>query len=273
MKQDFLYSTQFHEMNDSSLSHCCMHMLCTQGEGSFVYNGRCFHVMKNDLVVLTHPHHAMNLAAHPEMRVEWFAGNYKFMQNQLPSNNYSIGGSITLNSNPVIPLTQAEAERISQDFHRLRDRIPDTHLQFYREMMASLCLTLMYDIFEAHARRDATESHTHLTGYIVKAFMQLLSTGICRTERSLNYYADRLNVSPKYLSATIKRVTGVSVTTHIDQHVIPILKELLDDQQLSLTQIADYMNFTSTSYFTRYCSKHLGVTPSEYRRSLQPKLA
>ncbi|MBQ5409088.1 MAG: AraC family transcriptional regulator, partial [Muribaculaceae bacterium] len=33
------------------------------------------------------------------------------------------------------------------------------------------------------------------------------------------------------------------------------------------------MNFTSTSYFTRYCSKHLGVTPSEYRRSLQPKLA
>lgn len=41
--------------------------------------------------------------------------------------------------------------------------------------------------------------------------------------------------------------------------------------RLSLTQIADLMNFTSLSYFSRYCTKHLGQSPSEYRQSLQPK--
>ena len=34
---------------------------------------------------------------------------------------------------------------------------------------------------------------------------------------------------------------------------------------------ADLMNFTSLSYFSRYCTKHLGQSPSDYRMSLQPK--
>ena len=52
---------------------------------------------------------------------------------------------------------------------------------------------------------------------------------------------------------------------------MPILKKYLNDERLSLTQRADRMNFTSLSYFSRYCTKHLGLSPSEYRRSLQPK--
>ena len=51
-----------------------------------------------------------------------------------------------------------------------------------------------------------------------------------------------------------------------------MLKDYLNDERLSLTQIADLMNFTSLSYFSRYCTKHLGQSPSEYRFSLQPKL-
>ena len=147
----------------------------------------------------------------------------------------------------------------------------DSHLQFYRELMGSLCLTMMYDIFEAHAQRDVTDTHTDRTAYIVKQLMALLATGISRTERDVSYYAERLNVSPKYLSATIKRVTGHSVTSYIDRHTIPILKDYLNDERLSLTQIADLMNFTSLSYFSRYCTKHLGQSPSDYRLSLQPK--
>ena len=132
-------------------------------------------------------------------------------------------------------------------------------------------MTMMYDIFESHARQEATDSHTDRTAYIVKQLMQLLATGISRTERNVSYYAGRLNVSPKYLSSTIKRVTGHSVTSYIDRHAIPILKDYLGDERLSLTQIAELMNFTSLSYFSRYCTKHLGLSPSEYRQSLQPK--
>ena len=271
MRIDFLYSTDFLAMNAPELGHTCMHLLCTAGEGSFVFNERCYHIVKNDLVVMPYPNRAKNLAAAPGMEVEWFAADNKFLHSLLPSNNYSIGGSISLNQNPVIKVDDRQAEILLEDFRRLRDRLNDRHLLFYREMMGSLCLTMMYDIFEAHAQRDATDSHTDRTAYIVKQLMALLATGISRTEREVRYYAERLNVSPKYLSATIKRVTGLSVTSYIDRHTIPILKEYLNDERLSLTQIADRMNFTSLSYFSRYCTKHLGQSPSEYRLSLQPK--
>ena len=271
MKADFLFSDDFYGMNAPELSHTCMHLLCTAGEGSFVFNEHCYHIVKNDLVVIPMPHRASNLAAHPDMQVEWFAADYKFLQNLLPSNNYSIGGSISLNQNPVVPLTDEQARHLLDDFHRLRDRHRDHHLQFYHQLMGSLCLTMMYDIFEAHAQREATDTHTDRTAYIVKQLMALLSTGIARTERDVSYYAERLNVSPKYLSATIKRVTGHSVTSYIDRHAVPILKDYLDDERLSLTQIAEHMNFTSLSYFSRYCSNHLGKSPSAYRQSLQPK--
>ena len=271
MKIDFLYSTDFYGMNAPELSNTCMHLLCKAGEGSFVFNERCYHIVKNDLVVIPMPNRASNLAAHADMEVEWFAADYRFLQNMLPSNNYSIGGSISLNRDPVVPLTDGQAEHLLEDMHRLRDRMGDRQLQFYDELMGSLCLTMMYDIFEAHAQRDAIDTHTDRTSYIVKQLMALLATGVSRTEREVGYYAERLNVSPKYLSATIKRVTGHSVTSYIDRHTVPILKELLNDERLSLTQIAERMNFASLSYFSRYCTKHLGQSPSVYRQSLQPK--
>ena len=272
MKVDFLFSKDFYGMNARELSHTCMHMLCTAGEGSFVFNEHCYHIVKNDLVVMPYPHRARNLAAHPDMKVEWFAADYKFLQNQLPSNNYSIGGSISLNHNPVIPLSEEHAVRILDDFHRLRERMEDRQAMFDREMMGSLCLTMMYDIFESHSQRDNTSEQSDRTGYIVKSLMELLSTGVSCTERSVNYYAESLNVSPKYLSATIKRLTGHSVTSYIDRATVPILKNFLEDERLSLTQIAERMNFASLSYFSRYCTKHLGMSPSDYRRSHQPKI-
>jgi len=270
MKPTFLYSTDFYGINAPELAGTCLHLLCLEGEGSFVFNERCYHIVKNDLVVIPYPQRVKNLAAHANLRVEWLAADYKFLQNQLPSNNYSIGGSISLNQDPVIRLTEEQAQHLLDDLHRLRSRMGDSHLQFYRELMGSLCLTMMYDIFEAHAQRDATDTHTDRTAYIVKQLMALLSTGVSRTERDVGYYARRLNVSPKYLSATIKRVTGHTVTSYIDRHTVPILKDYLDDERLSLTQIAYMMNFTSLSYFSRYCTKHLGMSPSEYRQSLQP---
>lgn len=272
MRVDFLYSYDFNGMNAPELKHTCMHLLCIEGEGSFVFNEHCYHIVKNDLVVMPYPHRARNLAAHPDMKVEWFAADYKFLQNQLPSNNYSIGGSISLNHNPVIPLSEEHAVRILDDFHRLRERMENRQAMFYREMMGSLCLTMMYDIFESHSQRDITSEQSDRTGYIVKSLMELLSTGVSSTERSVNYYAESLNVSPKYLSATIKRLTGHSVTSYIDRATVPILKNFLEDERLSLTQIAERMNFASLSYFSRYCTKHLGMSPSDYRRSHQPKI-
>ncbi len=267
---DFFFSENMEDLGRPDLRNCCLHMLCTTGEGSLVYYDRCFHFRTGDLLVLSKPEGVSNLALIPGSAGELFAADYKFLQNQLPANNYSIGGSISLYGNPVISLSHAQAEVFLADIHRLRDRLINDDHPFYRELMGSLCLTMMYDIFSFHRERDGDVSSTDRAGYIVSELMRLLSEGNSRTERTVDWYARRLNVSGKYLSSTVKRLTGGSVMSYIDRHTVPILKEYLDNPRYSLTQIADRMNFASLSYFSRYCKKHLGVTPSQYRSSLQP---
>ena len=71
MKSDFQYSTDFYGMNSYELSDTCMHLLCLAGEASFVFNEHCYHIIKNDLVVIPMPDRVCNLAAHADLRVEW----------------------------------------------------------------------------------------------------------------------------------------------------------------------------------------------------------
>lgn len=272
MKQvKLIYSEDFGSINTAELSDCCVHMICLGGEGSFVFNDKCFHFCKGDILILTLPHKLRNLAAGKDMKIEYFAAQHKFLNNQLPSNNFGIGGGISLYSDPVIHVTKEESEQFLFDIHTVRDRMKEeeTH-PFFLEMMASLCRTMMYDLFAFHARRDKTRHSSDRRSYMVKELINLLSAGRSRTERSVEYYAGQLNVTPKYLSKTVKRTTGNSVTSFIDRYTLPIIKEYLDNENLSLTQIAQLMNFASLSYFSRYCSKHMGMTPSEYRMSLQP---
>ena len=101
--------------------------------------------------------------------------------------------------------------------------------------------------------------------YITTQFFALLKSGKPRTEREVSFYADQLHVTAKYLSDTIKRVTGTSVSAYINRAAAAIIKSYLDDNSLSITQIADEMHFTSVSYFSRYCVKHLGMSPARYR--------
>lgn len=55
------------------------------------------------------------------------------------------------------------------------------------------------------------------------------------------------------------------VSTYINRAAAAIIKSYLDDNGQSITQIADEMQFTSVSYFCRYCVKHLGMSPARYR--------
>lgn len=264
------FSDNIVDILSPDLKDCCIHVICTTGGGSLQYDGRLFCFSAGDLLVLPQPVYISALETLPGTSSELFAASFHFLQNLLPANNFSIGGGVSLHDNPVIPLTGMQCPRLLEDIRRIRDRLGDDNNHFYREQIGSLCLTMMYDIFECHADRDGQKTFSDRSGSIVRALLHLLNEGNCITHRNVTWYADRLHVTPKYLSDTVKRLTGRSVMHYIDQHTLPLVRSMLDDLNLSLTQIADRMNFSSLSYFSRYCHKHLGTTPTAYRSSRQP---
>ena len=87
----------------------------------------------------------------------------------------------------------------------------------------------------------------------------------CHQERSVEYYASKLGITPKYLSLVCKKQTGRNASKIIDDVVIGKAKELLAQPGLSILEVSERLNFVSQSFFGKYFKQRTGVSPSRYK--------
>ena len=95
-------------------------------------------------------------------------------------------------------------------------------------------------------------------------FMMLLEKDY-KISRDVNYYAEQMNISSKYLTNIVSQVTGHTPKTIIDQYVILQLKMHLKRTTQSIKEMAWEFHFADVSFFCRYFKKHTGLTPQQIR--------
>ena len=95
-------------------------------------------------------------------------------------------------------------------------------------------------------------------------FMMLLEKDY-KISRDVNYYAEQMNISSKYLTNIVNQVTGHTPKTIIDQYVILQLKLHLKRTTQSIKEMAWEFHFADVSFFCRYFKKHTGLTPQQIR--------
>ena len=88
-----------------------------------------------------------------------------------------------------------------------------------------------------------------------------------RKERDVSFYARMQHITPRYFSAIIKEKTGDSALQWIVRMVITEAKQLLEESDLSIKEIADQLNFPTQSFFGKYFKQYVGVSPKEYRNN------
>ena len=86
-----------------------------------------------------------------------------------------------------------------------------------------------------------------------------------KEERSVGFYADRLCLTPKYLSTLIRQTSSKTAAEWIDQHVVLEAKALLKSTNMTIQQISDQLNFPSQSFFGKYFKRMVGMSPRGYR--------
>ena len=99
---------------------------------------------------------------------------------------------------------------------------------------------------------------------LMRRFIAELSVS-CEVERSVEYYAKQLGITPKYLSLICKKRVGKNASKVIDGAVINKAKELLTQSGLSVQEVAERLNFVSQSFFGKYFKQRTGVSPSRYK--------
>ena len=114
--------------------------------------------------------------------------------------------------------------------------------------------------------RKFESSVTPIKNSIVERFMELVQEHY-REERLIGFYADKLCITPKYLSKLVKENTGRSAGEWIDSHVILEARAMLQSSDMTIQQIAASLNFPNQSFFGKYFKRATGLSPKQYRSS------
>ncbi len=167
---------------------------------------------------------------------------------------------------PVIVVTPQDVEEIRLVFQLIKTMLRSDKERYRNEIIRSLFTTAFYIMAELN-RRDQTgpQAKPGRSEVLFDEFMALLQRYNTR-ERNVGFYAERMNITPKYLSTVVKEVSGKTAARWIDESVILEAKTLLKYSGLSIQEIAARLNFSTQSFFGKYFKQQSGTTPSHKKR-------
>jgi len=175
--------------------------------------------------------------------------------------------AITVLQNPIIEMLPEEVE-LASDYFALIDKIIGSDTSYKMESIGYLLTSVFYLIGGFMKKRISDIPRPKTTNSrqqkMFDSFLELVEKHHT-TERKVGFYADKLCITPKYLSIVIKNISGMSAPEIINKYVILEAQHLLHHTDLSIKQIADELNFANQSFFHKYFKAHTGTTPNEYR--------
>ena len=104
---------------------------------------------------------------------------------------------------------------------------------------------------------------------LTHAFKALLAERVCRQHHVADYAA-QLHITPNHLNKVLRETTGKAPTRWIDEALLLEAKVRLSQTPDTIAMIADQLGFADPSYFSRLFRRYEGLTPSAFRRRIEP---
>ena len=172
--------------------------------------------------------------------------------------------------------SEKDVEVLAFDIRNLIVSLNNKEHYFAEELNYSYFYILLTDMADMMWRRYGKGEPSHhmdmkRSESLLREFFSLLQTHI-KEEVELDFYAEKLCISKKYLSLIVKEKTRVSAGKVISTLRAELAAELLRDPELSIQQIALKLSFSDQSSFGKFFRKHAGISPLKYRQSLRKTL-
>lgn len=240
---------------------------CTAGSARISLNLREYELQPNSFFTAAPKHIVQLLEADPDFAVALLVISSSLFSRMNIDTKQLMPLSIEV-ADPCVVLHASEAQSLCCYVDRIAAELQGTEQRFTFEMISSLMAATMYKLGNVVCN-TIKEQPQILTvgsraGDYFKQFIRVLSRHY-RQERSVTFYAERLNITPKYLTTLIKRVSGRSVSEWVDYYVIVEAKTLLKFSDKSIQEISNELNFANQSFFGSYFRRNVGISPSQYR--------
>lgn len=207
-----------------------------------------------------------------ESMSEDFSAQFLFMSNDFLK-SLQISETIELRqivrTHPIYLISKDAFSALTQYFSMLSQALARKDNPYRKEMIFHLTKAYFYGLGYYVHPHVTSETETR-SQEVAQHFFELVHEYFKR-ERSISFYAEKLNLSPKYVSACVKETTGDSAMECIEQQTLLYAKNLLANTKMTIGQISDELHFDSQSTFGKYFRTHVGIGPKEWRNNIFSK--
>lgn len=171
---------------------------------------------------------------------------------------------ILYQKNPVLALSASAFQQLLYEFKAIQTEL-NLEPRLW-DIISSRCR-----IIAQLASREAEDKFAGLTAYqskpILVDYLSLIDTNF-RQQRSVAFYADKLNITPNYLNILCKKHFHTSATSFIHNRLILEAKRLLLTSKNSVKEISYELGFYDLAYFSKFFKMQTGASPREFRLPL-----
>ena len=161
--------------------------------------------------------------------------------------------------------------RVLQVLHNIKMEIGS-----YKQNDVHVLRALLYEVLmlleRAYQKAVLNEEITtdkEINNIHIDRFIHLVGAHL-KEQHSVQFYADKLCITPNYLNEIITSVMGLSAKRYIQNQVIDEAKKLLAYTDVPISDIAFELHFSTVSYFIRCFRQHTGETPLLFRKKYKP---
>lgn len=245
-----------------------MGIFCRSGQMRARLNLSEYTLRRNDLLVILNGDIGQCLEITPDCQLGIVAIANDFA---LPEIHSQAGITLRkyLTNSSLVHLEEAEMEELYAVYQAMRHKIENKEFRYTREVLRLQLMTLYYlccNSMAPHVAEQENETGPRMKE-IYNEFMQLVHKHY-RERRDVRFYADKLCLTPKYLSQTVYAFSGRHASDWIRDYVILEAKALLNCQRYTVQQVSDLLHFANQSFFGVYFKKAVGCSPTAYRNGL-----
>lgn len=241
--------------------------LCTKGSVRYRMDMQEQTIHPGQILIVSERHVIDDYQASPDLEGLCMMVSVPFYQEIIHNVSDVSSLFIFAHDHPVIDVSERDQQKFCEYFQVIRNKTVDTENHFRRDLVRTLMLAMFYDlsnvIYHSHQANEKRQTRGDI---VFTQFIRLVGQH-CRHERRVSWYAEQLKITPKYLSELVKQSSRRTPNTWIDNYVILEARVLLKNTTKSIREISEELNFPNQSFLGKYFKEHVGMSPSEYRRS------
>lgn len=243
-------------------------VICYTGKLQLEINTKEYTIVKNDILICHPNDQVCNTMVSPDFEGVILCVSPKFIV-ELFGRGIMWKCLSRFETNPVFSISRESMELFEIYDKAFHAKLRMGQSAYRQEIAHSIVRAILYELRENIGDDTSTLGiGTSQKEILFKKFQELLSDSVVRS-RSVLWYADKLNITPKYLSVVCKQISGKTAFEWINEYVIMDIRHLLKNTDKPIKEVVSLLKFPNTSFFGSYCRKHFGMSPVEYRKYLR----